>query len=264
MMMVAMVVFLFLSCGSDDDNTETSTGNINLTVNGKQLVRINLGMFQYNSNGQLIKIKALDDNSGSTEISYWYESNRIVVSPWDKIYKLSNGRIVECEYTIYVALESDFVVDVKETYEYDKNGYLIKVIRPGYDFTEGEKNTATYNLTWQNGNLIKVSSSVYGDDIWEEHVINYTSYPNTIPFVYSNINCFAFYLSWQGYYGQKCKNLPASDTVTRYNNGSPTSIIERTTYTYDYTFEDGLVTKVVKKWTNNGVPSSKVYEFEWY
>ena len=268
-MMVAMVVSLFLSCGSDNENSGNPTGNIDLTVNGKQLVRINSTMLQYNSNGQLIKTKTLNDNSGSSETSYWYESKRIVVSPWNQIFKLGNGRIVGCEYTVLTSIdENAMTVDGKETYEYDNNGYLIKKTGPGVDYTEDGNNLTMYAFTWQNGNISKMTRKCEDDDSWEEHDISYTSYPNTIPFIFNDYGYYAsyynVYLSWQGYFGKRCKNLPAKDVVTRYNYSYPTNIIDRTTYTYDYTFEDGLVTKVVTKWTYNGTPSSMVYELEWY
>lgn len=70
-MMVAMVFVLFSSCNNDDDNKVNSPIiPLDITVNGKQLVRINSTMnqsnsttlLQYNSNGQLSKTNNKNDD----------------------------------------------------------------------------------------------------------------------------------------------------------------------------------------------------------
>lgn len=274
-MMVAMVFVLFSSCNNDDDNKVNSPIiPLDITVNGKQLVRINSTMnqsnsttlLQYNSNGQLSKTNNKNDDYKASDFLYSYESRRIIMSgAFDEIFKLNGGRIVESDYTVGI-WDNDkngptkiTTVDAKDTYEYDNNGYLTKVTRPD-DYTATEWNSE-YSLTWQDGNISKIRIFGNGYDLSEEHVISYTSHPNTIPFIFTDFTFCNVFLGWQGYFGKRCKNLPAKEVVN-YNLADHGLHIPNTiTFTYDYTIEDGLVTKVIKKW---GSQSTTVYELEWY
>lgn len=276
-MMVAMVVVLFSSCNNDDDNKENSLINgLDITVNGKQLVRINLTMnqfysttlLQYNSYGQLSKKEDKTDDHKAHEYFYSYGSRRITVSgARDEIFKLNGGRIVESDYTVEIwdidknGPTKITTVDAKDTYEYDNNGYLTKVTRPEYDYTDTEGNSAKYSLTWQDGNISKMSLFENGYDLIEEHVISYTSHPNTIPFIFTDFTSCDVFLGWQGYFGKRCKNLPAKEVVNYNLADNGLNIPNTITFTYDYTIEDGLVTKVIKKWDSQ---STTVYELEWY
>ena len=111
---------------------------------------------------------------------------------------------------------------------------------------------------WLNGNIHKITRSHY--DYEEETTISYTAYPNTIPDITQGFIFIGGFLSWQGYFGNRSKNLPESETVTSVNNYPDKTV----TYHYYYTFEDGFVTKVTVNWTSNGILSTMVYELEWY
>lgn len=258
---LAIIGLLLTSCSENNDDAKPiveSKGSAP-TVNGKRLVKIKYGEtttnLVYNSSGQLFKVK---QSNRSSEDSYWYEDRRIIWNPNDIIYYLRNGRVVECNYTVFLSDLDDTTIDVKETYEYDGNGNLIKITKPDLTYV-GEDFFETYTFSWQKDNIDKAIRSTK-ERVEEEHKITYTSYTNNIPFffvyyIHSNV-----YLIWQGFFGKRCKNLPASDTCTWFNGLELKTI----TYTYTYSFEDGLVTKLTQERSSEGVPSTEIYELEWW
>jgi len=223
-------------------------------------------LLQYNSNGQLGKKEDKTNDHKAREYFYSYGSRKIIISgARDEIFKLNGARIVESDYTVEI-WDNDkngptkiTTVDAKDTYEYDNNGYLSKVTRPD-DYTATEWNSE-YSLTWQDGNISKIRIFGNGYDLSEEHVISYTSHPNTIPFIFTDFISWNVFLGWQGYFGKRCKNLPAKEVVNYNLADNGLNIPNTITFTYDYTIEDGLVTKVIKKWDSQ---LTIVYEFEWY
>lgn len=257
-----MVLSLVIACNSSSDDNENNDGFVGSapTVNGKYLVRINSSELQYNVQGQLLKVKNKNMTGNMAEISYSYEAKRIIQHPLDMIYYLKNGRVTECRYKVFTSIDENALeVDIKETYEYDSNGYLVKKTRPGYDFTEdvGE-NIQTTVYEWRDGNVYKIT--VTEDESVEETIISYTSYDNSIPnAAIGHYDGFDGYLGWQGYFGKRCKNLPSKSITTQRN-----SIPERTVTNYDYTIENGIVTKVTTKWDHDSYTTTNVFELEWY
>lgn len=269
----ALTGMIVTSCSGNNDDAEPIVGGDGVapTVNGKQLVRIKHGDskidFVYNSDGRLIKVKQSDNQY---ESSYCYESKRIIQSPLDYIYNMNNGHIVECNYTILPSLEENaHSIDVKETYEYDSNGHLIEFKRPS-DYTVDGYSLATFIYSWQNGNITKITESTEETEytaggVWAKLNISYTSYANTIPFFFVGFGYTDVYLSWQGFFGKRCKNLPASQTFTYISEQWGDNIKTDTiTYTYDYAYTDGLVTNVTSKRTYKGNTSIDVYDLEWW
>ena len=251
---------LAISCSSEDDDNDAAGAT---TVNGKYLVRINSSNLVYNAQGQLVSVKSKNAISSSADFGYSYEEKRIIITPYDMIYYLNEGRITECRYTVLTDMDKNaLTIDAKNTYEYDRNGYLIKETRHGYDYTEDDNPETNITYEWRDGNIHKITSIGSFDDYVEETTFSYTSFANTIPDVSQGF--IGNYLGWQGYFGKRCKNLPASETVTKRSYGIPTDVIETITYYYDYTFEDGLVTKITAKWSYDGYPSTQVHELEWY
>ena len=247
---------LATSCG-DDEEVKTNDGGsrTELSVNGKYLVRVNSFKLEYNAQGLLGKIK-WDVNGGYAEMGISYEPKRIITSNPDVIYYLEGGRITEASYSVQTSMENDApIIDAKDTYEYDNDGYLIKAIKP-YDFAEEGPYMETTVYEWRNGNINRITRSHY--DFQEEVTISYTAYPNTIPDLTQGF--IGNYLAWEGYFGNRCKNLPESETWHSENYFPDKTI----TYHYDYTFEDGVVTKVTVSWTSGGKPSSMVHELKWY
>ena len=258
--LIVFSVTCLASCGSDDNDDNNSVTRPVITVNGKYLTRINSSELEYNAQGQLVKVKSKDATSSSADFGYSYEAKRIIMTPYDMIYYLDGGRISECRYTMLTSLDENALpVDVKETYEYDRNGYMVKETRPGYDFTEDAEPVITIIYEWQDGNIQRITRTESPGDYAEETTFSYTSYANNIPDVSQGL--IGNYLGWQGYFGKRCKNLPASETATTYSNGH---LVESITYDYDYAFEDGVVTRVTAKWNYKGTPSIKVSELVWY
>ena len=187
--------------------------------------------------------------------SYINEAKRIIWgSPYDIIYYLKDGRITECRFNVFVDDVSKLEVEERITYEYDKNGYLIKQIGPKYDYTEEDTKPEITVYEWRDGNIQKI---IRTNDEWvEETTFSYTSFANTIPELSHGF--IDNYLGWQGYFGKRCKNLPASEAISYPNDFD--NLYNPITYNYEYTIEDGLVTKVTVKWDS----STLVHELEWY
>ena len=245
---------LFVSCSNDNEEYNSEI-HPNITVNGKYLVRINSSDLIYNAQGELVKVKFNNTNGGTQDYNYSYEAKRIILGfPYDVIYYLNGGRITECRYTVFLSDLDDETVDEKVTYEYDKNGYLIKQIGPKYDYTEEDSKPEITVYEWRDGNIQKITRT---DDDWvEETTFSYTSFANTIPEFHGL--SMGNYLGWQGYFGKRCKNLPASETISYPNDFD--NLYNPITYNYEYTIEDGLVTKVTVKRNSSTI----VHELEWY
>ena len=262
MFCAAITLPIAVSC-SDDNDIDNGVDGFVPIVNGKSLVKImegnNTTEFEYNTNYQVLKVKQKYEHGTTSEISFSYEPKRIIMNPYDKIYYLNKERITECKYTALPSNESTLAIDFKESYEYDNNGYLIKKTIPLDNISEEGYNTQSIVYKWHDGNIYKINHSDTNGDYVDEITISYTSYANTIPDVSQGLVGWTdSYLGWQGYFGKRCKNLPASETVTTFYNN------ETTTYHYEYTIEDGVVTKVSARWNYKGYPSTRVFVLEWY
>ena len=259
---ISILSCLFLnvmfSCGNDD-NSNNSDDISTPTVKAKNLVRINSSELIYNDQGQLVKIKSGNDNSDPYETTITYSTNGIIMSNPYAIYHLGDVRISESISSVITSMDDGSpIIDDRATFEYDKNGYLIKEVKP-HDFAEkGVDNMETTVYEWSDGNIQKITRSYY--KYKEETTFSYTAYPNTIPDISQGFIFIGSFLGWQGYLGNRCKNLPESETVTSSSNGPKETI----TYHYSYKFEDGMVTKVIVNWTLDGNPSTMVHELEWY
>ena len=258
-LVLALLVMLgFTACSKGDDS---GTGNTNYpagkapTVNGKYLVKVGSTNIQYNAEGQVSKVGNMD---------YSYEPKRIVISPNDQIYYLTNGLITELRYTFMTSMEENaMTVDVVEKYEYDIFGQLVKITGRSWDYTE-DVPPGVINLYWQDGNISKITYTAGG---WDDKIVtfSYTSHANTIPFTSMNFGYDVnSYLEWQGYFGKRCKNLPARVLTTRPQNTTPST----ESSTFDYTISDGMVTKIKETYYNRDMPASYtnsyVYNLEWW
>ena len=273
-LILSLVSIFLMACSSDDTEPE-STGNkfSAPTINGKRLVKIKQGdtftSLEYNSQGQVSKVKHHSKDGTIRENSYWYEDRSVIWSPYKHIYNISNGYAVECNFT---ALTSDdenaMTVECQESYLYDAQGCLLKAIKPPYDFAEEDPINEIYNYTWKDGNIISVTEKTSRENIIlsenTEFIINYTTIENTIPLFFTYYYSNNLYLEWQGYFGKRCKNLPLSVTFINHTM-EPSWDGYSTTYHYSYTVEDGLITKIaVESTTNKGISSKDTYELEWW
>lgn len=124
-LIISMMGICLDACNSDDTESESTDNKISApTVNGKRLVKIKCGetftSLEYNSQGQVSKVKYHSKDGTTREESYWYEDRRVIWSPYELIYNLSDGHAVECNFT---ALTSDdenaMTVECRDTYAYD-------------------------------------------------------------------------------------------------------------------------------------------------
>lgn len=273
-LILSMMGICMIACSSDDTESETAYNKISApTVNGKRLVKIKHGeeftSLEYNPQGQVAKVKYHSKDGTTREESYWYEDRRVIWSPYELIYNLSNGHAVELNFTALTSLDEDaMTVEGHESYLYDTNGRLVKAIKAPYDFSEDGPINPIYTYTWRDGNISSVLVSVSSGDMEpnEEYNIRYTSVENNIPlfFVYYYSN--NVYLEWQGCFGRRCKNLPQS--VTYINLTMDPSWewgVRSVTDTFNYTLEDGMVTKIaVESIDDKGNSGQDVYELEWW
>ena len=249
------------ACSNDNEDLDLVNSKISAPlVKGKRLVKIKNSDYvislEYNSQGQVSKIKEHYHNGSIQENSYWYEGTRVIWSPVEIIYNLRNGQAVECNYTAISETLTSF--ECHCTYSYDNNGYLVKTItvsNPEYEYLN-----RSYDYFWENGNINSVIESD-SEGILNEYNIKYTSIENNIPLFCTYYYRDNVYLEWQGCFGKRCENLPQSMTVTNRTLGMENSYTD----TYNYTFEDGFITKiVVESTTMNGSIDQEVYELEWW
>lgn len=267
----SIVGFCMIACSSNETEIELSKSKIAApTVNGKRLVKIKHGetytSIEYNTQGQVSKVKHHSKDGTTREDTYWYEDRRVIWSPLERIYNLGNGLAVECNYTALISDENDTVaVECRDTYDYDSGGHLIKVTRPDL-LDDWSINEIYTNNAWSDdGNIrsvIETKSSKVGALF--EYEIKYSSIENNIPLFFTYYNTANIYLEWQGCFGKRCKNLPQSVIITN-RTMEPSWVVHSITYNYDYTSENGLITKIsVVSTTDKGTSSKEVYELEWW
>lgn len=268
-LILSIVGFCMIACSSNETEIELSKSKIAApTVNGKRLVKIKHGetytSLEYNSQGQVSKVKHYSKDGITREDTYWYEDRRVILSPIELVYNLSNGCAIDCNYTVFISDLEDIAVECRDTYTYDSSEHLTKVTRP-YDVTEEKHIYETCTYTYRDGNIVSVIETESSENkVLLEYDIKYTSIENNIPLFFTYYNTANIYLEWQGCFGKRCKNLPQ---CLIYTNRTMESSWEgySTTYNYDYTYENGLITKIsVVSTTDKGTSSKEVYELEWW
>lgn len=274
-LILSIVGFCMIACSSNETEIELSKSKIAApTVNGKRLVKIKHGetytSIEYNTQGQVSKVKHHSKDGTTREDTYWYEDRRVIWSPLERIYNLGNGLAVECNYTALISDEdeNDMAVECRDTYAYDSGGHLIKVTRPDLSDDEHINEIYTNNAWSDDGNIRSVieteSSEVGALFEYEINEIKYSSIENNIPLFFTYYNKDNIYLEWQGCFGKRCKNLPQSVIYTN-RTIEPSWVVDSIIYNYDYTSENGLITKIsVVSTTDKGTSSKEVYELEWW
>lgn len=226
-------VTVFSACGGDDEPS-SGVNNGSSNNNQKHVAKIITeegssfyeSSFTYDSQGRVIKVTETQSGTGTnshseTEYQYGemliiskmkgegtYSNGQSFTRTESHSYTLENGRIVKDEEKQGSSLNSTSSSRT-DTFSYDANNYLSSI--------------NTTMLTWSDGNLIKLGdrSFEYSNDPWVK------GFPLHLESSNMDANLFAI-----GYYGNIPKNLPSKTSRTR---GA----------TYDYTFEDSYVTKVV-------------------
>lgn len=269
LLLFPIMALCMTACSSDDSEPVSTNNTISAPmVNGKRLVKIKYGdtytSLEYNSQGQVSKVKYHSKDGTTREDSYWYEDRRVIWSPQECVFNLANGHVEENNYTVLPSYESSHTVDIKEKYTYDYQGYLIEATRP-YDFTEDHPIERKYTYSWNDDNIISVTESESNDGlVLFEHSIKYTSIENNIPLFFTYFYSNNIFLEWQGYFGKRCKNLPERITITNHTM-EPSWDGYSITYTYNYITEEVLITEMeVESTTNKGTSSKDAYELEWW
>ena len=245
----------FVACGSnDDDSTEDNSSG---KQSSKRIIKIveedehKTGekeeryiseiSLSYDSQGRIVKIVGETNSSAggnsSTVITYQYGETLIISKKETKetdsngqsfsssilhSYTLDKGRIIKDEKTRGSSSETI-------TYSYDANGQLASILRSG-------SNINSYTVTWSNGNISSIGDVTFTSS-------NY-SWVKGLPLQLEGSYMDNFLFS-MGYYGNFPHNL-ISSYKRHYSNRD-------STYgsTYDYTLQDGLVTKVVETYVND-------------
>ena len=228
----------FTACGDSDDYAKQSFP----PVNDKRIVKWTKTdvsssseytyILDYNSKGQIVKVSCEESSGATYSMDYLYSQDNVTISYSDKNYKttclLDKGLIVYVTYLLEPGVSVYFPEDPKRQYSYDDNGQLIY---NGYSL-----------YTWDDGNIIRESH--HYDTL---ATYSYSEYSGSLLPLF-DVSVDDWILAAQGYYGKRCRNLPLE---VKSSDGSTT--------TYDYTVEQGVVTKMVIQ----SPSSTTVYTFFW-
>jgi hypothetical protein len=117
-------------------------------------------------------------------------------------------------------------------------------------WTSSTSSSYPYTTTWTP----KTETSTSKSTTVKEYT--YTNYDNVLPLFSDEVDEV---LAWQGYFGKSSNNLPQKMERTYTNStGSSTTRI----YTYDYTFTDNVVTKMIETKTGSST-GVEIYTFTW-
>lgn len=240
-LLFALTLSLFASCGSDDEDNSSDPSKNNkriskITEETQDAIRD--CVFQYDSQGRVIEMTMTTNSLNTTDIysiTYQYGESLIIKKedvsgnknidphypyPRTHSYALSNGLIVKQTDTN----QNGFYRNI--SFSYDSEGYM-ESISDYYDtYSDDVKH---HNLIWEDGNLmlaqwmgIELKLWEYSNLLWKAGTFFdlFTSLvPNTDPILFSI-----------GYFGKLPKNLP----------------IKSDSYSYDFEMSDGYITKVKK------------------
>ncbi len=256
-----LIISFITSCGGDDegdnDGKRPSTDKRICKIVEESSGTIRERVFTYDTEGRIIEIETAVNsatNSNTYKTTYQYGETMIIRKSFingkvindnrtnlPHTYSLKNGRIILDE-----AVRDD--ASIKMAFSYDNNGYMQSYSGP---YMYNDDNYNTYNLIWEDGNLSKmdliplslsIEVAKYSNLPWnmgEVIDINTTWIPYTDPVLLA-----------AGYYGKLSKNLPSE-----YENNS-----------YQYSYSNGLLTKVIKNTkdsNNEGASTTTFITLSW-
>ena len=264
-------MYALQACSDDDDENGGGSSNTNVGEvvpgSGKKLLSAGDFKFHYGSNGKLKYVREGDDR-------HEFLSNQ-VVSYYDYYYDEydTDKEVINFSYNgkgyISKMHESETWDDDGETgsytstmnLSYDGEGHLTKVtgkyseeeVEDGE--TWKEEGTATINLTWNNGLLVKYEATTLYDDGWkykETATFDYEDreYTNRhhqyAPFIENLLGEVATIFAYVGLFGEGPDYLPANVTyeeVELYEGEEDYYWDEEESYTYDFN-DDGTIYRV--------------------
>lgn len=249
-MAIIMCMSTIISCGDDDEQTG---GGGNGTNSSKHIVKMEYKyynsygeetwLFLYDSKGRIV-----DVDEGSDQIHYTYSDNTI------KSFKSSSKYYGNHTYTLSngLIIRDDYRVDAHNygttNYTYDKDGYLISI--SSEDGDGDQVNRDVHRVEWENGNITKI---IHNDDHEHEHIFEYTNLPWPRNW-FMDIDGLSVdeYLTPLGVWGKTPKNLPSKVVYNYYID------------IYDYTIENGMITKMIHTWQSPYEFSTNTfYPIEW-
>lgn len=237
---------VFSACGGNDESSSGENGGSG-SSNSKHIAkviteqpsRIFEDTYTYDSQGRITKV--IETESGTyqdirTEITYQYGETVIIRKDVEE--GISNGQSYSSSGSCAYTVENGRIVKYKQgstttTYSYDANNYLSSKCKI-YSNTE----SVTSNITWSNGNLIKLGDETYSYS-------NYT-WVKGFPFYLRNSGTDSYLFS-MGYYGNTPRNLPSkcsnrSALTEEWINEYELALDE---WSYEYTLQDNYITKII-------------------
>ena len=252
---ILLIAFLALTVVTGCKKDESPANNVpDIPLTGCFIKTIDdnqgeLIAYAYNTENKVIKIEVFKDKVLNRFQTFDYGTNTITekrfkgngIADGQQGYETLNGRIVKETYT-ESSTNNNFTItyDDTYTYEYDTNGYLIKVNGVFKKTSNDPKNpsnssTSTDNFSYNNGDLSEVSSS-------EKNGVN--SYTRSTKFEYytdkENIINLGYQIGAYDYYsflyGKQSKHLIKSQNSSSIDvyNGTTNNYSDQTLYTYEY------------------------------
>lgn len=224
MLLVACVAMVFVSCSKDDDS------NVTRGINGERLVskviivyaedgEQDIYKFEYDKNGQMTKVVNYFDYVTDT-YTYTRSENKLIVEYLSVDEK--ENRVPDIDKTICVLNNKGLITSFLENG--NKETQII------YDDKNQLINDGDCKYTWEDGNIVKVTTSN------TEHTYTYSKYEKKTNISDITANWAHFYD--YSYFGTMNKNLITSSTSYSFSNPE----YGRDEFSYEYEFDkDGYV-----------------------
>lgn len=252
----------------EESEGEWKQGITEFTYNSDGTVKLIADYGDFNNNGIIDADERSEGLGWKTEFTY-DTANRKVYTKMTEMNEDDGKTDGEYLETGELELNAEGYV-IEANYETNSDG-RIETYRISYqdDYIEtteatGDNSKYTEEMEWQNGNLVKVSSSrdsqvfgfsevIYGDEL------NRSDVSIDLNFIISNTEwygCFGedgnYGLKACGLFGKRSKNMMAKETETEYNGNQ----VYKRSYTYTYEKDaEGFIKKITVD-NNNGDPQS--------
>lgn len=246
---------------------------------GKTDVWTSTGMFTYDGDKVRINVRFEDDSENVVEIKLdknGYATKYVMTSMHadeEAVLPNTEPKYIPEYYTrarraaLYSSGDEHAYSDISE-YFYDNNNCLTKMTSHEWCEYDGDYDYANYMVTWNDGNIAKVSYSStekpvsYADNIVYSSAVNNPkcnfdlSYYLSDSFAYSSLGDIPGLF---GYLGKRSKLMPGSVTQTFVGEYSDT-------VNYRYTLDkDGYITECEASFENSSKPEvKKTYSVQYY
>jgi hypothetical protein len=228
------ILFLFLSsiliwsCKKNETN-KTTPLNLSVSLIKGMSFYDSIGNFiqsqsmEYNSQGRILLVKSYYPKHYDTiKIQYEYYSDRVIESHFDTnniltykyIYELNELGLAKSRTNVSYKSNTDSVVNLAETYEYNSDGFMIE----SYYLPDDSLHWFKMNFQISGSNIF---SNQYSDKYGSGPLRIFTYYPNSV----NTIGNYNQGITWLG---KSSKELIKSSA---YNSSTPDSL--HNIYTFD-------------------------------